>query len=251
METLKEETKNNYPAFKERLKSNLESTTNTLSLKDDKFVPSYQRITSIQAWKVCLLLPKYGGNEALGFIYEAHNDALTSHALAKSGFWRGAHQFLRSLIENTLYFIYYKDHLVEYELWKQGNHWMPFKDLCSYISSHPKYLSFIGNREEISGLAALKGEYGKLSDAVHGSLNARMANELDFPNMFNSNLPELGKWSTNELSTLTAINKILIFFFREDLSGTSHERLRKSISLCIHEAAYKEKIYEQIHVRLF
>lgn len=76
---------------------------------------------------------------------------------------------MRSTLENTLYFLYYKDHPVELQLWQQQRHRLGFTDLIAYFKGHPLLAEF--NHQSETGIVALEDAYASLSKAVHGSVS--------------------------------------------------------------------------------
>lgn len=237
MDQLKAEIRANFERSFVATKQSVESTLQQLETHKDKYASSYTRLVSLQAWRAGLFCNIM--NEATEeFFKEAHNDALMSHALARQGAWRVALMSLRSLIENTVFGLYYMDHPVELEQWSSGEHKLGFSETVSYLLRHPKIKNLEGS---ITGIESLKSEYATLSKAVHGSAkNFRMTRDGVVTGLNINSPADLGAWLTRENSTIAAINLLLVCFFSDHINGAALPNLRKSISLAIpakkHEA---------------
>lgn len=247
MITLEHELKKNFLSFNPCLKDTILDSYSKLELYEDNFFLSYKRLSSLQAWRV-IFLENIVDSNVLIFFIESQNDALMSYTLARLGSWRSALQSLRCSIENVLFFLYYKDHPVEFELWGIGKHKIPISDYINYIEKHPKFLSI---DSKISGISLLKKEYSTLSKAVHGSsINFIMTKTNEFPALMLPEKEKLNQWLSRECKTLQIINQILITFFGENLQGAKLRSLRKSISFSIPSALH-DSIKNILGIRLF
>jgi len=248
MRSLKEELEINFTAFNHELKRRLNETFDALELNNQLYIGSYERLSSFEAWRAYVIEQKVSSS-SLSFFLEAQNDALLSHAFAKIGSWRAALQSLRSVIENTLFCLYYMDHPVEYQLWEAGKNQLPISDYVKYISKHPKFYQIDDN---ITGAALLKREYSILSKAVHASATSfRMTGVLQhFPTLMLPDILKLNQWLTRERHTIQIVNQILITIFFEELQGAKLRNLRKSISFTIPKNLF-EQIRNQFNIRLF
>lgn len=230
MEQFKLEVSANFERSFVATRQSVESTLQQLDGQKEKYSDSYIRLVSLQAWRselFCNLL----GVEAEGFFQEAHNDALMSHALARQGAWRVALMSLRSLIENTVFGLYYYEHPVELQQWLSGDHKLGFSETVAYLLRHPKLKVLDGS---ITGIETLKSEYATLSKAVHGSAKIfRMSREGVVTGLNLNSLVDLGAWCTREKSTIAALNLLLLCFFSDHVKGAALPNLRKSISLAI------------------
>ncbi|VVM55913.1 hypothetical protein PS647_01724 [Pseudomonas fluorescens] len=230
MEQFKLEVSANFERSFVATRTSVESTLQQLDSQKEKYSASYFRLVSLQAWRselLCDLLP----SDAEEFFQEAHNDALMSHALARQGAWRVALMSLRSLIENTIFGLYYCDHPVELQQWLNGEHKLGFSETISYLLRHPKLKDLDGS---ITGIENLKSEYATLSKAVHGSAKAfRMSRDGTVKGLNLNSLADLGAWSTREKATITGLNLLLLCFFADHVKGAALPNLRKSISLAV------------------
>lgn len=233
---LQNELAKNYKAFSLKWKAELPTVIGELENESATFHASYERLVSLNAWRHDLLENLVGG-DAGRFFLEAQNDGLISHILASMGSWRSSFQALRSLIEDIYYFLYYKDHPVELQLWLAGKHRPGFQELHNYLLSHP---DLDGITDEISGLVELKREYGTLSKAVHGSPVFHMTGGGDDTLLWSSSPKGIGIWADHHAKTIAAVNALLICFFRQHLQGTKVPMLRSVISLAVPAASFKD-----------
>jgi hypothetical protein len=231
--SLTDEVDGNFSRFSAKWREDLSEAQCQLEPFEEQFKESYRRIASIQSWRANILEVHFPG-EALGFFEEAQNDLLSGHILACSGGWRYALKSLRSFIENSLSFLYFKDHPVELERWQTGKFRIGFSDSISYLEAHPRLHGFKG---ESLGLGSLKKEYGTLSRAVHASGgDFRMTKQGEVNRVFLGDGIRLNKWATRESDTVNAVNTLYLFFFRDLLKGASERNHRKAIGLTLPEA---------------
>lgn len=207
------------------------------------FVESYRLIVTFQAWRV-ELLEKIESSQALAFLVEAQNDLLTSHVQAGMGIWRSALKALRSCIENTLFYLYYKDHPVELVLWTSGQHRLATKDLYAYFEKHP--LIHPTAWTEIK--AAIEDEYSTLSKAVHGGLMFRMTGPGGM-RISSSDVSRLGMWSTRQKHVVRILNRLLLSLYSSNLQGAAFPNLRRACGLAIPRNQF-EKIKRETGVQL-
>lgn len=235
MEQFKAEVRQNFEHGFETLSNSINHTLDGLAGSKAKFESSYLRLVSLQAWRSELFSELLKEDEE-AFFKEAHNDALMSHALARQGAWRVALMSLRSLIENTLFGLYYCEHPVELYQWGQGDHKLGFSETMLYMARHPR---IIGLPVDVTGLDTLKSEYAMLSKAVHGSAKTfRMTRDGIITGLNVNSTADLGAWLTRERSTITGINLLLTCFFRSHIEGAARQNLRKAISLSIPVSKY-------------
>jgi hypothetical protein len=177
--------------------------------------------------------------EALGFFFEAQNDAIVSHVFARQGYWRSALKSLRSCIETVMQCLFYMDHPVELELWQAGDHRLGRAVLQQYLESHPRVRGV--KPDKLTGLAILSKEYETLSRAVHASAKGfRMTADADAVQLCSDDRASLGKWLTRERSVLLGVNLLLVVMFRQELEAGRVPNLREVISLAIPQAYHAE-----------
>jgi hypothetical protein len=209
----------------------LESTTmQALVPYDATFFRAYGRLLSLNAWRQYLLVAEMG-QDALGFFIEAQNDSLVALLLARKGMWRTSLQCLRSAIENIMAALYFRDHPVEYELWKRDEFRIGFAELKRYFEGHPR----VGQKhKDLSGLDVLGGQYRVLSKAVHGSgVEFRMTKGVEVPVIFGHEKATVGRWDSNQRAVFLGLNLLLITFFRDQMAGTAHSNIRSALGQVI------------------
>lgn len=228
--TLRDEIVGNFKTFESDWSAELLTAKASLEPSLSKFEQSYLRISSIQAWRVSVILGN-GCEGAEAFFFEAQNDLLTSHCLARCGSFRQALKALRSAIENTFFSLFYMDHPVELEKWELGRHRLGFTELCTYFESHP---AIHGRPLALACIEAIKGEYGTLSKAVHGSAKIfRMTQNLTEIRLWGNDLPAVGKWATREKAVILNLNMLMLHIFSSQLQGTNNRNLRESVGLVV------------------
>lgn len=245
MTLLNNEVDHNYHEFTKKWLSDLEATQNKLSKSDKIFKESYRRLTTFQAWRAAIFEPIIDDDSAAFFV-EAHNDALVSHVMARSGAFRVALQSLRSSIENSLLSVYYMDHPVELEQWNEGVFKIGFRELIKYFNNHPRLAKL---HEKVCSLNELNSEYEILSKAVHGSAKNFRMTPGGRVSLWSSDKVTLNKWQTRERSTVMAINSLLICIFRDDLQGTANGNLRKSLGF-LYSSKKRDEIKTAIQVNI-
>lgn len=235
------ELETNYSTFTASWKTNLQEVLIASEETADVFLLSYKRMATLRAWHEYVVAVVVN-NEAEMFFCEALNDLLSSHALAQCGSRRVALKSLRSAIENTLYMLYYKDHPVEYELWKAGSHRLGFSELLQYMQAHP---SLAGVEASLNGLQLLKQEYATLSRAVHGGRPFRMTAADVGTNIWEFDRARIGMWSTREGCVVRALNQALLSIYKEHLQGTANRNLRELLGTTVFAgSAWRDKIRE-------
>lgn len=217
-----------------------------LSTFEDKYLQSYRRLTSLNAWRA------YASNtlpdNANSFLKEAHNDAVSSHVFARLGSWRTALKAIRSCVENVLYCEYYKDHPVEMRLWEQGRHRLGFSEMLSYFRGHPD-ISVLP--DDLTGLTRIEAEYATLSRAVHGSaVSFRMTTSEGLTNLWSADVARVGAWSTREKHTIVGLNLFLVALHRNNLEGTSQPGLRQAIALALDSHKQRDRIRDILGVNI-
>jgi hypothetical protein len=230
MQLLRKEVEGGFERFTPKWRDELATVQTSLDQHGSRFLSSYERIVSLQAWRVEILehtIP----DGALQFFLEAQNDALISHVAARMGSLRSALKALRSCIENVLACLYYKDHPVELQLWNRGAHRLGFQALYDYMGKHPL---FDGISVSDSGLDLLSKEYATLSRAVHASaVGFRMTGGTASTMLWSSDIAKLGSWATRESRTILGLNLVLLVCFQDLVKGTKKPALRKAVSFSV------------------
>lgn len=247
MPSFEDEIANNFSNFKAKWQTELSTVQSALATSEAIYLKSYQRLTSLNAWRE-LLLENELPSEAHNFFCESQNDAVSSHVFAYLGSWRAALQFLRSCIENVFFCEYYKDHPIELRLWAHGRHQLGFNEMMNYFYKHPDIEGISNN---LTGLQLIQREYSVLSRAVHSSATSfRMTVPNGKTNLWTSEVRRLQAWSTREYQTITGINLFLMSIHRDKLQGAKLPGLRKAIGPTIGSTALRKAIRNGIAVNL-
>lgn len=114
-------------------------------------------------WKFRLKkLPAHGKP----FVEEIASDALQVLPQVMLGFSKTAKLLMRGIIENTLRYVYFSDHPVEFTVMNRDKKWyMEVKELVEYAKEHPDY---IVSEPKFDAIAKLNSLYSQLSGGVHG-----------------------------------------------------------------------------------
>src|SRR5579863_3506727 len=208
MSLLLKETEANFSAFDGDWRKHMANVSADLAKQRSKYLESYRRIVSLQAWRS--FLETRVSESSLSFFLEAQNDALTSHVFANLGSWRAALKALRSSIENVMFCLYYKDHPVEFVLWEAGQHKPPIADFISYLDRHPQRIK----EATVDPIPHIQAEYATLSKAVHASAkNFRMTKDVKTTLLWSSAVASFGQWQTREAAVLLNLNLLLLVHF--------------------------------------
>jgi hypothetical protein len=235
MSLLLKETEANFDTFGGDWRKHMADVSAELTKQRPKYLESYRRIVSLQAWRS--FLESRVSDASLSFFLEAQNDALTSHVFASLGSWRSSLKALRSGIENVMFSLYYKDHPVEFTLWEAGHHKPPISDFVSYLERHPLRIK----EATVDPIPHIQAEYATLSKAVHASArNFRMTKDIKTTLLWSSALPTLGQWQAREAAVLLNLNLLLLVHFRNDLTGAAGAPLREAVSLAIAPSKYSD-----------
>lgn len=233
---LQQEVSHNFDQFDAQWPQAFATALKDLSSGKAHFVASYTRISSIQAWRTSVVAGVVN-EDALAFFFEAQNDLLISHCLARSGSFRQALKALRSAIENVYFSMYYKDHPIELAKWNHGRHKLGFTELTNYFESHPAFFGISKNR---TGIDLIEKEYSTLSKAVHGSAKQfRMTKNLIDIQLWSSEVPQVGQWASRERDVIQGLNLFLLRLFQTELQGAKHRPLREILGIVLTKAAHK------------
>jgi len=104
-------------------------------------------------------------NKANIFLSEMQSDYLQLMSLLLKGYDKLAMILLRDILENTLKFIYYFDHPIEFILLEDKNkNYISFEDLIRYVCEHPELKH---HSEKLQLLSRIKTKYSELSKYIH------------------------------------------------------------------------------------
>lgn len=204
----------------------IQNARTALTAYESRYATSYRRLVALNAWRHSVL-EQLVPDASLAFFIEAQNDAILSHVQARVGCWRLALKSLRSLIENSIAFLYYMDHPVELSRWDTGEYRIGAAKLFEYLENHP---TLAGVPPEATGLEILKREYGVLSRAVHASSEGfRMTVDAPVPSIADPEMGKLGMWLTRERHAIIGVVTLLVALFHVHISGAAQPGLRVAV----------------------
>lgn len=232
MSALEAEIAANFEKFHSQWQTQLAANVKLLE-KSPLLFESYRRLTALQALRARIITPKYSSGSA-SFFLEAQNDALISHVNATTGSWRAALQSLRSVLENALNAVYYRDHEVELMLWENGDFRISPAELRAYVARHP----FISRHEpKLKIMETIEAEYATLSKAVHGSkASFRMTAADTGISLWSSDTAKLGMWSTRHQKVVQAVTMLFATLHAAELQGTQNSDLRSVMYFAISQS---------------
>lgn len=109
------------------------------------------------------------GNAALAFIRATQSASFHVAAACALGLYRNAAASIRSILENGLYFTYFRLHPSELTtLSRDPSYHVSRLDLISYHKLHTK--DFKSNQEKLGFLSGLDSWYSDISQVVHGQI---------------------------------------------------------------------------------
>jgi hypothetical protein len=223
------ELKANFEDFTKQWQEELEAVAKKHAAHDKIFEASYVRVALVQSWRT--VVEGRMDDDCAAFFFEAQNDLLVSHCLARCGSFRQALKALRGCIENVLNALYYMDHPIEMKKWLVGEHRLGFTDLYTYFVGHPAVEQAA---LEKSGLPDINNQYAILSRAVHASAKQfRMTTDLTDTKLWVNDPIAVNKWASNERIVVNALSLLLLSLFANELEGAKNLQLRSMLSLTI------------------
>lgn len=123
----------------------------------------HQATYSLILWRFRLRnIPHHGRP----FIEEIASDALQILPHALAGYVKTTHLLTRGIIENTLRYLYFSDHPIEFQKMNSAKKWyLEPRELFEYATSHP---CLVPTETKFHAIGNLKSLYGDLSGAIHG-----------------------------------------------------------------------------------
>lgn len=125
---------------------------------------------SLSLWS--FLVKEVDMNLALVYLDQIRSDAVQSFKLALQGYKKATYLAIRGMLEDTLCYIYYYHHPIEFKLFKTNpEDYMNTKELMQYLLDHP----IIGNKVKKAGVyERLHNTYRNTSSLIHGTLPSQM-----------------------------------------------------------------------------
>jgi hypothetical protein len=164
-------------------------------------------VYSFLVWDSCI---RKRNNCGKVFLHELRSDAIQSIPIVLGGYKKATALLLRGLVENTLRYIYYSNHPVEYT-WLNSGHYMQIKDLIDYAKKDPRFSSSERARESLDELWST---YTDISKYVHAQATKHMElvramEEIRFDHTF-------FKWYLQKLKKFGSLANLLLIMFNHD-----------------------------------
>ena len=181
----------------------------------DELYQCYKGTIIFKNWKEGLTSIE---NDSLNNIFnEIQEDINLSFHLSAYGLYRTANMHLRSAIELSLQVIYFFDHHIEYELWKDGNFIIKHEKLIAYIKNHPKFKSK-GERDNISLIVdKITKSWTLFSKHIHAESLIYFQTEKTSHKSSCFELKDFNIWKGYFIKTTEMLNNLYCSFFKNEL----------------------------------
>jgi len=181
--------------------------------KDKDLTECYSATLIFKNWLISLNHIKVKNLDNV--LSELHEDINTSFFHSYFGNYRSSHMHLRSVIELSLQLIYFYQHEVEYEQWRNAEFRIKHEELTSYLKKHPK-LSSNNSRNLIDSIT---GNWKLFSKYIHAESPSFFQTSLLSSKTKKISQADFGIWRTNFLKTAYQVNKLLLLFFSDKLNS--------------------------------
>jgi len=202
--------KQDIPLYFNDFKVFWDSTTKQYT--DKELTVCYGVTVIFKNWLLCL--NHVGVKNLDGILKEIHEDINASFFHSYFGHYRSAHMHLRSVIELSLQLLYFFQHEVEYQQWRDAEFRIKHEELTAYLKKHPRFK----NSSTANLISDVTNNWKKFSKHIHG----------ETPNYFQSTLvsaktKQISKtdfeiWKSNFKKTGYQINKLFLLFFQKHIN---------------------------------
>jgi hypothetical protein len=180
---------------------------------DKDLVECYYTSLIFKNWKISL---NHIHTKSLnGILQEIHEDINASFFHSYFGLYRSAHMHLRSVIELSLQMIYFYQHEVEYEQWKNADFIIKHRDLTNYLIKHPRLNSPKNTIliNEVTNIWKLFSKY------IHAE--APVYFQTNFQSTLTKSISkkDFDIWKYNYLKTGYLLNKLFLMFFKNEIKS--------------------------------
>lgn len=203
--------KKDIPLYFKDFKSFWDSTSTTYSNKD--LTNCFAATLIFKNWLICL--NHKGINNLDGIFWEIHEDINASFFHSYFGHYRSAYMHLRSVIELSLQLLYFSQHEVEYEQWKNAEFRIKHEELSSYLKKHPRLKSITSNNL----ITDITKNWKLFSKYIHAEAPNYFQTSLMSAKSKTISLPDFNVWKSNYLKTSYQINKLFLLFFQPLLNS--------------------------------
>ena len=198
------------------------------NIGDDDLFDIYRATLVFKNYKISFQALKL--KEFNFIIDEIFEDINSSFFLNLMGLYRSAHMHLRSSIELTMQLIYFIHHPIEYKKWKKGEFTIKHDTLSQYIKTHPFFDLDISQL-----LNNITQNWKKFSKHIHGESPIFFQCEKDIRKTNSFSLKDYNILKSNFLKNIYSLNKLLLLFFKNDLSRFPSKSSDLLLSILIEE----------------
>lgn len=202
--------KKDIPLYFRDFKVFWDSTTSEYT--DKELTNCYATSIIFKNWLICL--NHIGIKNLDGIIKEIHEDINASFFHSYFGHYRSAHMHLRSVIELSLQLLYFYQHEVEYQQWREANFRIKHEELTNYLKKHPR-LKTKSTKNLIEGITK---NWSNFSKYIHAEAPIYFQTNLESAKTKQISKADFGIWKSNYLKTGYQINKLFLLFFKADIN---------------------------------
>jgi hypothetical protein len=154
-------------------------------------------------------------NELNEIFNELHQDVNSSYYLASMGLYRTANMHLRSMIELSLQLLYFYEHPIELQKWRNGGFVIKHDKLKDYLKEYPSFQHQPLKGQVDTLMEQISKEWRNYSKHIHAeSLNYfQTQKQSDSTKSFN--VADFGIWKSNFIKIVKKINNLFMLFFSE------------------------------------
>lgn len=156
-----------------------------------------------------------GLNQNNEILIELHEDINASFFHAHFGNYRSSYMHLRSVIELSLQLIYFLQHEVEYNQWKEADFVIKHDVLTKYLKKHP----LLKNQKCENTINEITGHWIKFSKHIHAEAPVFFQTQRESSITKEISQEDFGKWKSNHLKTANLLNKLFVYYFRDRLNS--------------------------------
>lgn len=212
-EKVEEYARDDYVKYQEYF--NLFSKDTSNKYEDIGFYECYVKTLFFKNWKDGLnSINVFILNEILE---ELHQDVNSAYYLSSIGLYRTSNMHLRSMIELSFQVIYFFEHPVEFEKWKQGNFIIKHDKLIVYIKEHPRFSNNDIKYKVGILVDQISKEWKIYSKHIHAESLDYFQTKKESECSKGFVVSEFNKWKTHYLVVTTKVNDLLLLFFHEEI----------------------------------
>ncbi len=171
-----------------------------------------------------------------GILKELHEDINASFFHSYFGHYRSAHMHLRSVIELALQLLYFYQHEIEYQQWRNADFRIKHDELTAYLKKHPN----LNSASTIKLITEITQNWKYFSKHIHAEAPNYFQTTLESARTKIISRADFGVWKSNYNKTGYQINKLFLLFFKAEI--TRFPTQQKEILLRNMKAADKREL---------